>query len=89
MSHPAPILVGQVAGVFGLMIAGLSYEQACAGVGLTRKRLLPYVPASWRDVRGHNPAPIRSLSVEAQRTYKKMRYRGGLPQAEAYAEAVR
>jgi hypothetical protein len=43
------VMVGQVAAVCGLVIAGVSYRMACRIVAITGKRMAPYTPKAYRS----------------------------------------
>lgn len=77
---------GQKAAMFGLILAGVAFEDACLIVGVAGSRMKRhYMPADW--MRSPLPVPYRAMTEKQRYHYNILRE--VMPRTEACRQATR
>ncbi len=81
------VMKGQKAAVCGLILAGVPMETACKVVAVSRRRMVPYIPADYRKYRVPLPVPILKMTQRQRYQYNILREM--MPREKAFQEAMR
>lgn len=70
MGAPIRVTNGHRAAVCGLLLAGVSFGDACQIAAAPRERMRQYIPADWR--RSPMPVRVRQMTREQFAVYRKI-----------------